>query len=120
MIRGREVTGDKFAAIESASRFYRRLCRPPTIKEAPQWRHHHLGWFGVFASLPRAAIDHIDLPLTDLDKVPVRVADIGADFIAAVDGISHELGAARTPLAVHMVNVGNTDVYKRANGALRF
>jgi hypothetical protein len=38
--------------------------------------------------------------LTDLDKVPVRVADIGADFIAAVDGISHELGTARTPLAV--------------------
>jgi hypothetical protein len=48
------------------------------------------GRFGVSASLPRAAIDHVDLPLTDLDKVPVRVPDKGADFIAAVDGISHE------------------------------
>jgi len=31
MIRGREMTADKFAAIESASRFCRRFCRPPTM-----------------------------------------------------------------------------------------
>jgi hypothetical protein len=68
------------------------------------------------AHLTQEAIDDIDLPLTDLDQMAVGIADVGADFIAAVDGVSHKLCAAAAPLAVHLADVGNAYVEERANG----
>src|SRR6266566_1195615 len=56
--------------------------------------------------------------LADLDEMPIRVTDIGANLSPVVFGLSQELGAFGRPFLVGLLDVGDPDVHEGA-GAVR-